>query len=408
MNRHDKMDQSLTRRWLYRDVVHYAELGEHRTASAVDIETSHWIRNSLLEAGIDAEFDTWPLRQFQLDECWVELHGKRFGAFPLWHPTPAGPSPLKEQVVLAEPGADISGKIALARFDDLMVTRSSCHAEAIEALVKAGATAIIGCTPHESSEIYGQNVIDPFNQTPWPIPIAMIAPRHWHAFANAAFEGDSVRFMLAGHDQMDAKAHNVIGTIKRGPRWVIISTPQSGWFRCSGERGAGIAVFLELARWAAASQLEQSFIFLSSSGHEIGHMGIHNILAQNIVPSPDDTDCWLHLGASVGTRNLTEADGVLKPDGPERESWLLCSDSIKSFLSETFQDLPHLTPEVYKRKNGEIRWILEQGYDACALMGPQRFFHLESDGPEAVDPDLLTDVVTTLKKTIEMLPEHRT
>ena len=383
---------------LRRDVIHFARLGEHRTASAVDLMTSAWIRDEMRSAGLSAEFDTWPLRQFQLDACWVSAFGQRLDAFPLWYPKPIGRRPLEGMVVPAEQAVD--GKIALVQFEDLMVTPKSCHAPMIERLASNGAKAVIGCTPHFSGEIFGQNVIQPHCQNPWPVPVVMVAPRHWHVLADAAAHGDTVEMMLSGKDDMSAKAHNVVGRLSGGNRWIIVSTPQSGWFRCAGERGAGVALLLGLARWASQSGLPHSFLFLSNSGHELGHMGIHHLFDQGIVPPPEQTDCWLHLGSSIGTYGYKVENGVQIPNGVEEESWLFCSGDMVNVLQGAFHSLPHLNPAPYSRKNGEIRWILERGYTAFALMGPQRFFHLESDGPEVVNPDLLSSIANALKSTL--------
>ncbi len=398
------MTDPLSPEALRADVVRYAGMGDHRTASDVDLDTSNWIADEMRAAGLEAFFDTWPLRQFQLDSCWVETLGTRIDAVPLWHPTPLGDDPVDLPLGA---GGDLGGKAALVVFENVMVTPKSDHAAKIEAAADAGARAVIGCTPHASGQIYGQNVIPPYNQQPWPIPVLMVAPKHWHILQDAADHGDTAKLCLSGIDEPAAQAHNVVSRLERGPRWIVVSTPQSGWFRCAGERGAGVALLLGLARWAAASQMPHSFLFLSNSGHEIGHMGIHHIFDQDILPAPERTNIWLHLGASIGTRAYTQVDGVLSPSGPEPESWLFCSDDLRPPLERAFEGLPHLSAEPYNRKNGEIRWILERGYSAFSLMGPQRFFHLQSDGPEAVDAGLLSAIGRTLCDTFTALTSLR-
>lgn len=398
------MTDPLSPNALRADVMRYAAMGEHRTASSVDLMTADWIKNEMHAAGLQADFDTWSLRQFHLESCWIETLNTRISAFPLWHPTPVGTEPIDLSLAT---DVDLMGKAALILFEDLMVTAKSDHAAKVEAAARAGARAVIGCTPHRSGEIYGQNVIPPHNQRPWPIPVLMVAPKYWHILIDAADHGDVAKLNLTGTDDQAAKAHNVVSRLARGSRWIIVSTPQSGWFRCAGERGAGVALLLGLARWAAASEMPQSFLFLSNSGHEIGHMGIHHVFEQDVLPPRDQTDVWLHLGASIGTRAYAQLDGVLSPSGPEPESWLFCSDDIQAPLERAFEAMPHLSAEPYNRKNGEIRWILERGYSAFSLMGPQRFFHLESDGPEAVDADLLSAIARTLCRAFAGLATHQ-
>ena len=391
---------------LFADAAHYAALGDHRTASPSDHATSHWICDTLNTVGVSARLDPWPLRQFQLEDSWLEVYGQRLEGFPLWHPRAAGEQPLCG--ALENAADDVTGKIALAIFKDVMVTPKSDHAALIEDLARRGARAIIACTPHFSGEIYGQNVIPPANQTPWPIPVLMVAPKHWHVLQHAAVQKVDVRFCLSGQDDETAQASNVVGKLERGERWVIVSTPQSGWFRCAGERGAGVALLLQLARWASAANLSRSFLFLSNSGHEIGHMGIHHLFEQDLLPSPKKTDLWLHLGSSIGTYGYADDELPLVPNGPDKDSCLYASEDLIALLKDTFAPLSHLNPKVYDRKNGEIRWILERGYPGVALMGPQRFFHLKDDGPEVVDPQLMAMTTRVLMQTILTLDHQNT
>jgi hypothetical protein len=397
----EDMTDPLSAESLYADVVKYASMGEHRTASSVDLRTSRWICEELCAAGIDARCAPWQLRQFQLQECWISAYGQRIEAFPLWHPTSAGRSPISGELVRAGGSESVAGRIALVQFADNMVTATSSHADIVASLADAGATAIVGCTPHASGAVYGQNAFAPHNQTPWPLPVVMIAPSRWHVLAHAAQQGDPVSVMLSGSDEAAARAENVIGTLPRGRCQIIVSTPQSGWFRSAGERGGGVALLLGVARWAASVETDASFTFLSTSGHEIGHMGIHALMKTNVLPCSKDTMCWLHLGASIATRGWSEAGSVLEPCGPEPVSWLFASGDMLRHTANGFRELSHLVPEVYDRDHGEIRWILEAGYSAYALMGPHRFFHLADDGPEVIEPDLLAEVGQSIIRTFD-------
>ena len=78
----------------------------------------------------------------------------------------------------------------------------------------------------------------------------------------------------------------------------MISTPYSAWFKAGGERGPGVALFLALARWAAKHPTEDSYLFVASSGHELGGAGIKSFM-DKYAPPPDQVTCWLHLGASI-------------------------------------------------------------------------------------------------------------
>jgi len=72
---------------LYRDVTAYARLGDHRTASEIDLKTSAWIADQLEIAGLRTRFLPFSLRQFHLKECFLTLNGKTIESFLFvsWH-----------------------------------------------------------------------------------------------------------------------------------------------------------------------------------------------------------------------------------------------------------------------------------------------------------------------------------
>lgn len=397
---------AMTGEMLYADVVRYASMGDHRTGSQADLETSDWIAEEMRASGFDVTLSSWPLRQFFIKECWIRVYGQTLEAFPLWFPKEIGSEPLEAELTLVSDWGKldhVKDKVVLVEFPEIMVTLKSGHAELIMALAEAGALAILGCAPHESGEIYGQNVIPPHNQTPWPIPVLCVAPRDWHVLENAAGLGDTITAKLSGIDDIDAKAVSLFGTLNRGDDWIIISTPQSGWFRSAGERGTGVALLLGLIKWANAQSGGPSILIMSNPGHEIGHIGMHHALETFNLPTPERVQFWLHLGSSIATQSWEQKDGQCSPSGPEPESWLLCSEDLIKPLEQGFQSLPHISPKVFDLQNGEIRWILERGYSGFALMGPHRAFHLPSDGPEMTSPVLLEGIANALQQTFPYL-----
>ena len=389
---------------LYRDVVHYSNMGDHRTGSLADLKTSDWIYQELNAIGYQSEFLNWNFRQFFIEDCWVEVYGQRLKSFPLWYPKAIGEKPLRAKLVAIESVNDYSslnGEVPLIRFDDEMMTPDSQHESIINQLAIANAPAVIGYYPHESGELYGHNAFPPFNQRPWPIPVVMIAAKDQHVIAHAAGMKDEVKIMLSGRDDADAEAKGVLARLEKGNRWIIVSTPQSGWFRSAGERGTGLALFLGLARWSSREKNSLSYLFMSNPGHEIGHIGMHESLKRGNIPSPEQVLCWVHLGASIATRGWTKEGPFLKScESYEKKSWLLSNPELIPVLEKGFEELPHLTPKEFNLKRGELRWILENGYSGFALMGPHQAFHLESDGPEVTGPELLEPVAKAIAKTL--------
>src|SRR5262245_60296961 len=107
----------LTGDQLYRDVAHYAQLGEHRTTTPVDRQTSEWLADRLAQSGLRAEFLPWTTRQFLLDRAELRVAGGPVECFPLWFPRATGPGPLDAPLAVLERGQEAAfpvGHIAVA------------------------------------------------------------------------------------------------------------------------------------------------------------------------------------------------------------------------------------------------------------------------------------------------------
>src|SRR5689334_3618384 len=77
---------------LYADVKAYAALGEHRTGTRGDHETTLWMAEALKRTGYQVQIQGFGYPLFVVDRCAVEAAGRTFEAFPYWTPTttPAG------------------------------------------------------------------------------------------------------------------------------------------------------------------------------------------------------------------------------------------------------------------------------------------------------------------------------
>jgi hypothetical protein len=90
-----KDDNPLTGSRLFRDVEIYARLGEHRTATEVDLKTSVWIEKELRTAGFTTAFQSFKSAQFFPSETSLKIGKKSFEAFPLWFPKTTNPRVLR-------------------------------------------------------------------------------------------------------------------------------------------------------------------------------------------------------------------------------------------------------------------------------------------------------------------------
>jgi len=389
---------------LYRDVIAYYNIGEHRTATEADLKTSEWLASELRATGLQTAYQRFKLRQFFPRETKLSLPGTSVRAFPLWPPR-ATDLPVRASMVRfsKETGPRaLNGAIALVRFPydpRASVSSDSVYAAIIDAASKSGAAAVVAVTEGPADEITALNV-EP-NASPWPVPVVLVAPRDSSIIDACAKSGAQVSLILAGKDELQAEAKNVIGRLPRGEKLIVVSTPQSGWFRCAAERGPGVALFLGLARWASRRTAGPGFLFLSTSGHELGGLGMR-AFQQELAPKPDGVLCWLHLGAGIaafawedtanGPRRLREADsGRL----------LMASPNLIPIIKETFA-LTGLTP-TSARAVGELDIVLKAGYRTFGIAARHRFHHTPADSPEMTGPEILEPVASALVRTLEAI-----
>jgi hypothetical protein len=394
---------------LYEDVITYYNLGEHRTATDVDLRTSQWLAGELRAAGLQATFQTFGLRQFFLRQSRLSVGNKPIRCFPLWYPRATGSSPVNAPLVVHDKSArlqSLQGKIAVVKFPFAAgpaITEGSGHAAIIQAAAKAGALAVVAITEGATKEIIALN--SPAGAEPWPIPVVLAGERDEAALTSAAASGERASLLLDGNDDHDARARNVIARLDRGKDLIVVSTPQSGWFRCAAERGPGIALFLGLARWASRRPSGSSFLFVSTSGHELGGLGMR-AFQKELAPPPNRVLCWLHLGAGIAAYSWEEsATGWKRLQEPDPGRYLMTSPDLVPLLTTTFAGLPGLTPAT-GRAVGEFEFMIKAGYRTFGIAAGHRFHHTPADSPEMTGPQILEPIGRALVTSLEAVEKN--
>ena len=393
---------------LYEDVIAYYNLGEHRTATEADLRTSQWLIEQLRATGLKTTSQSFGLRQFFVHETRLTIRDRsgdrNIRAFPLWFPRGTGPSSIDSAVTLLDKSREsrsMQGEIALVRFPfdaRSTVVSGSGHAEAILAASKAGASAVVAITEGSTKEIIALNAVA--GAEPWPIPAVLVSPYDEPALMSAVRSGAKASLSVDGVDDHDARAKNVIARVDRGKDLIVVSTPQSGWFRCAGERGPGIALFLGLARWASRRPSGASFLFVSTSGHELGGLGMR-AFQKELAPPPERVLCWIHLGAGIATYSWEEtASGLKRLREPDSRRSLMTSPDLVPILTTTFAGLPGLTP-VVDRAVGEFQFMIKAGYRTFGIAAAHRFHHTSADSPEMTGPEILDPVGRALVNSVE-------
>lgn len=388
---------------LFADVAKYVSFGIHRTAHPGDIETAKWIAESLEQAGLDVELKTWPLRQFFLKECSLVVGGEEFDSFPGWYPNTEPVTGTLAHYNRKDP-SNLKGNIAYAGSEVGFASQSTRLFKIAEAVRDEGAIAlvIVGQAQGDSGLIAAGNARQKgdgleYHQSPLPIPTILVASDDNAKLAAAAARGATVSINIEGEDKADAKAHNVVGVLNRGEKWIVITTPLSGWFTCGGERGPGIAMFLGMARLFAQQDTEHSLAFIAHSGHELNFLGAHYTLdeylpAYNI--NPENVTIWCHLGTSISTRTWERVGNDYKPLDQRKTSFLIGPEEVLPLLQTAFKDIDKLNmgTAVY----GEMKTIVNAGYTVFWFFGSNYFLHTAQDTEKETSPELLEPIARAI------------
>jgi hypothetical protein len=158
---------------------------------------------------------------------------------------------------------------------------------------------------------------------------------------------------------------------------LVIMTPRSGWWRCTSERGGGLASWLECLHRFTRQRPLRTVRFTANTGHELGHVGLDYHLERN-PRLVRDAHCWMHLGA-----NYAANGGFVLYQASDEE---LMAQGAR-FLGEAGQS-PDQTIPVGDRPLGEARNIFDGGGRYVSLLGSNPLFHHPDDRwPDAVDID---------------------
>lgn len=380
---------------LFADVEYYCALGDHRTATECDFKTSQWIADELSRAGFTTRFHTFRVRQFFLRGARLEIAGSDLECFPLWPPRATSRPVIAKLARIGAAPSETRGRIVLVRLQKLggdTVAPRSPAAEIVTAAINSGAAGVIAVTEGPTGEIIAMNAFG--NLPRWPVPVFLVAPRDLSRLEGAARSGDDVSMFIDGNADDAASARNVIAMLPatekapEGRKLMIVSTPISGWFRCGAERGPGVAILLELARFVAARKRKCDWLFLGHSGHELGFAGMRAYLRDE-PPPRDRVKCWMLFGAAVAAYEWQQgAGGLRRLDRVDARRRLYASQDLLSIARDAFQRIPCIGP-LTDQAGGAQRLLIENSYSRMGLSLGNFFHHLKSDVPAMTSPALL-------------------
>lgn len=376
----------------------YAGFGDKAAGGPGDVACGEWIEGELKALGYACERQPFDVPAYEGEAPTLSIDGAKATLIPqaIVTPTPD----LTGRLFVPNRG---QGEIALLV---LPYARWSTAKGEVERRVKvamaAGAKAAVIVTTGPTGEALALNT--PADQPLFDIPAAVLAPRDAAPFMEAAAKGATATFAMSGRS-FRRPAWNVTATLKRGTgKWLVISTPRSGWFGCVGERGSGLAVWLQLVAWAAKAKLPVNLALVATSGHEYEYAGGEQFI-EHLAPKPADTALWVHIGANVAARDWHERGPLLSPlPSADPQRFLLASPHLVAACKAAFAGQPGLEqtyPADPKVAAGELASILRSGYDpVMGIFGSHRFHHARGDDLRCVSPALIPPVADAFAQVI--------
>jgi hypothetical protein len=342
----------------------YSAEGHHRTATVVDRASAEALLARARATGAAVSLQPFQLSRVDPVAAFVQIEDRRIEGLPMFDGafTAAGG--------LRGPIGPIDGDQPFAW------TRVAPNGEAALRKLREGSshTAIVAVT------MGGKPGLCPVNagwfSKPFGPPVLQISSEHLGAMEAASTSHTEVR-VVAHATRKTAQAFNVVadvpGTDPALPP-VCVMTPRSGWHANASERGGGIVCWLETMRAVVAARPLRAVRFVASSGHELGHLGLHDYL-HRYPGLAHDALAWVHFGANIGTS--TGDVGMTPSDDRLRDA------ALRAF---TPHGLEKTRQSPATQVGGEAATIQAENGRFISFIGRNDWFHNPGDlFPAAVD-----------------------
>lgn len=346
----------------------YEEQGLHRTGTAIDRTSADWLANEVRQIGLHPVLEEFSLSRVDPVDASLTVNGRRIEGLPLFDGGFTSPAGIKgslgglnsdASIGLAEVAPNAAGSDALGE-----ARRQNRH-RAI-AVVTSGARP--GFCPSNADSF-----LRPFGP-----PVLQVASEAAPFLAECVQRGSEA--VLTAHvERTQAQAFNVVMVISgtnKSMAPLVVMTPRSGWWWCASERGGGLACWLEIMRALRDAKPARDVLFVASSGHELGHLGIDSFIERRpgLVPA---AKAWIHLGANIGAaqgpgNNLQASD-----------------DEMESMMADAMNNAGLRIDRRQPRgvvPRGEAENVHRGGGRYASIIGSNDLFHNTSDrGADVVD-----------------------
>lgn len=261
---------------LYSLVEEFAALGNHRTGEPTDRLTAEWLAEVLVSLGLEVEVQPVPFDRW-VGTSHLSVGGQELESLPLYYEWT---------------GSLETTNVAVTAFDPQSGGLPEAVNGPIEVGIAGGYKASILVTEHPHGSLVGVNR-------------ELEAPRSGHPVVLAAgrdlaaLRSGTPTLALSGRIE-PGETFNVVARSSTPGTPLLITTPVTGWFRCAGERGTGIATLLHMVKELDGLALQ----VVLTGGHELGFFGAHRW----VDGCTERPLAVVHVGASVAVDTAADGD----------------------------------------------------------------------------------------------------
>lgn len=392
------------------DVLRFLHDGpDLQSAGPGDRRAADRIRADLTAAGYALTEQAVTVPAFAPGACEIRLSGVATPVIAQAHVRLTGPDGVTAPLRIWRDPSDtpnMAGAIAVIMLPPARHSRllSPLIRDRIASALQGDPAAVVLITDGPTGETIYLNAPASRDDMPCALPLAVLGPKPAEQIIEAARARDTATLVIDGV-LSQRTSHNIAGAIERGPRWIVVSTPRTGWTRAVAERGPGLAAFLAIADHARAAFPRHSLLMLSTTAHEYDNLGSHAAF-DGLAPDPATIALWVHLGAGFAARDFHEAGrlGLLPLTNADSQRYLLGSEPLLPVLREAFSGLAGLERPYPASAGGagELAEIIQRGYQPVfGMYAAHRYHHIDADDIDKTDPALVAGVAEAVFRAMQ-------
>ncbi len=344
----------------------YDNQGIHRTGMKVDTISADWLVGEIRKIGLFPELEKFPINRIDIKKCSLKIKNRIIDGIPLFDCT------LRDKVYVKGKLGSIRNKNTIG----IIQANNNTKKELNKIRRREDHLGLVVATEGGTqglSLINAENFLEPFGPS-----TLQISSEYW-PWLNSNLGNEA--FLTIKTKKTKTNAFNIIARLKgryRSLNPIVIMTPRSGWWNCASERAGGVAILLEIMYNFYNNTPNRDIIFLLTSGHELGHLGLYHYLKKNL-DLIKNASCWIHLGANLSSISQLDKNNELIPNLMIQSSNINI-ESIALELFKRFQIVPKWIIPPERRPWGEAKNIYDKGGQYFSIIDTyNKYFHHPHD-----------------------------